>query len=131
MLPILLGIAAGVAIPAALHLAGFLESRFANGLLLVAIAVFYPAFAIHADSGVVTLGLQTLYFILFCGLAYWGMRKGLLALAGGIGLHGVFDLAMVSSMHPAPSWWPVFCGTVDITIAAILFLLVKSNRITP
>ena len=97
---------------------GLERSRLFYPLILVAIALFYVAFATTTgDMAAITdeAGIA----LLFVMVAVAGYRWGPLFVAFGAVAHGLFDLVHTEStgQHGAPDWWPAFCGAYDIMIA--------------
>ena len=129
MLAAFAGALSGAAIAGTMQVTGMLRERSGLAILLAAIAAFYPVFAVASGAGVGTIALHATAFLGFCALALTGYRRGGHLIAAGIVLHGVFDLAAVVTGHPAPAWWPSFCGALDIVAGGlILFFL---NRMAP
>lgn len=120
------GIFGGLAVILGMWRAGMLKERSGVAILLVAIAFFYPLFAVMDGEGIV---LHSVIFIAFLALAALGFRKGLGVLALGIVAHGVFDLITVFAGHPGPVWWPAFCGSLDIAAGLTLLAIIKMQRI--
>ncbi|GGL54193.1 hypothetical protein [Wenxinia marina] len=84
---------------------------------VVAIAAFYPAFAI-AEGDWAALGRHLGLFVIFVALAAWGSRAGLVVLGGALVAHGLIDLALLRADPPGPGWWPAFCASVDLLFGA-------------
>jgi hypothetical protein len=93
------------------------------GDVLVVIALAYVLFAVMAESPRIIV-VESGVAAAFIAVAVAGMRgttrrwAGRL-LAAGLAAHGVYDL-----VHPAvvvnpvvPTWWPLFCGVVDVLLA--------------
>ena len=72
--------------------------------------------------------------MLFIALSYWAFRlsgfNALLVLAIGYTGHSIYDFGhnalFVNS--GAPSWWPEFCGSVDLLIGIYLMALAASVK---
>ena len=94
------------------------------GNVLIVIALAYVLFAVMAEAPR-TIAIESTVAAAFVAVAIAAARgsnssraAGVL-LAVGLGAHGVYDL-----VHPAlvpnsavPSWWPLFCGVVDVLLA--------------
>jgi len=58
--------------------------------------------------------------------AFWILAAGLL-------LHGAYDLVhdQIVVNHAVPSWWPTFCGVVDILLGLWVARLALTDAETP
>ena len=127
MIGALLALAVGVFATAS----GLDRDRGFYPTVTIVIAAYYALFAVMGGS-TNALVLECVVGAAFLGAAVSGFRSSLwivvLALAG----HGVFDLAhsRVISNPGVPAWWPAFCLTYDVTAAAYLAWLLKTNRVT-
>jgi hypothetical protein len=67
----------------------------------------------------------------FIAAAAIGFRSSLWVVALALAAHGVFDLvhSRVISNPGVPAWWPAFCGAYDVTAAAYLAWLLRTDRI--
>ena len=92
------------------------------GNVLIVIALAYVLFAVMAEAPR-TIAIESTVASAFVAVAIAAVRGNSRAagvlLAVGLGAHGVYDL-----VHPAlvpnsavPSWWPLFCGVVDVLLA--------------
>jgi hypothetical protein len=91
--------------------------------VLIAIASYYVVFAvISATSSALALELTVASG--FLCLALLGHHRGYPGLsAGAILLHGVYDLLhepLGLSHTGVPSWWPVFCGVLDLVLGGCI-----------
>ena len=121
-LPVLVGITLGLASVGLMALAGIARERGSYAVAMVAIAAFYPVFAV--GRGWDTFAFHAVVASLFVGLAILGARKSLWWTVAAMALHGLFDvLDGVRAHDPSPDWWGPFCLGVDLTIAAALSLL--------
>lgn len=129
ILPLVVGCGVGAACVAVMYRLGMLEERSGTAVLVAAIAVFYPVFAIASAAGWPVIVFHLFICAAFLGAAAWGFQTGTLALAGLLVLHGVFD-AIAAVVHaPGPEWWPAFCAGVDIVAGLALFWLVRRKGI--
>ncbi len=107
--------------------AGMLAERSGTAVLLCAVALFYPVFAMQTlDFGNVALHL--IIFIGFATLARFGFQRGTHLLAGGLIGHGILDMGLHVVGAPGPIWWPAMCGAFDITAGAALVRLVQTGK---
>ncbi len=96
----------------------------------IVIASYYALFAVMGAS-TNALVLESIVGAVFLAAAASGFRSSLWVVVLALAAHGVFDLAHseVISNPGVPAWWPAFCLTYDVTAAAYLALLLKTNRI--
>ncbi len=129
MLPILTGI--GLAIPflAVSWWMGLAKERAFYATLLMAIAFFYPVFAIGTDLS--TLVVNTSVAALFIGAAFYGYAKLARALPVALAAHAGFDVGVARLGTPAPDWWAGLCIGADLTIAAIAFVALRPRADDP
>lgn len=93
-------------------------------VVLIFIAAYYLLFAVVGGSQS-ELWTESLFFLLFAGLAIAGFRASLWLVAGGLAAHGLFDLVhpMIVAGRGVPTWWPLFCLGADLAAAACLAIL--------
>ncbi|KFL37342.1 hypothetical protein N788_10100 [Arenimonas donghaensis DSM 18148 = HO3-R19] len=109
------------------------DSRWAYPALLATFPVYYWAFALlgaslHALPAEILAGMA---FIAIAHVAAWRKNRGTqVALAIGYLAHGVYDIFHDHWVSNAgvPSWWPEFCGSVDLLVGAYLMLLALRYR---
>lgn len=90
--------------------------------VLVVIALAYVLFAVMAGP-VSTIIAESALAAVFVGIAICGARwehpgsAGVL-IAVGLVVHGAYDLVhdFLITNAAVPSWWPVFCGVVDLAL---------------
>jgi len=129
LLPALLGFSAGVLIIWGMLRAGMLQDRSGLAVLLAAIALYYPVFAV-IEGDPLAVGFHALVFLGFAFVALRGFRTATYLLGGGLIAHGVFDLALIFLPAPGPAWWPVFCAAVDIAAGLLLIRLIQTRKVT-
>jgi hypothetical protein len=91
--------------------------------VLIVIALAYVLFAVM-DGASRTIIVESAIAAGFIAVAVVGaqranLRAAGLLVAGGLAAHGVYDLVH-SAVVPnpvVPSWWPLFCGVVDVLLA--------------
>ena len=117
--------------------AGKTENQpWAYPLVLATYPLFYFAFAVYAGS-IEALLYEVLYalpiFAVACIAAIKNLRFTLLLLAIGYFAHGVYDIVHEHLfINPGmPAWWPAFCGTIDILIAAYLAFQLRQSPTRP
>lgn len=127
LVPLAIGLLFGAITAAALQRTGVGRERGAWTVLLCAIAVFYPVFAVENGEGA-DLAVHSIIALVFVGLAVAGYGGVANVIAIGLVAHGVFDLAVVAMpssstlSRTAPEWWPAFCAGIDIVLGGVLAL---------
>ncbi len=133
----LYALAAGVAI--AIYIVVMLRKtklekrKWVYPLLLATFPVYYWVFAIYG-ADYTALQTELIAGILFIALSYWAYRlrnfNALLVLAVGYIGHAIYDFGhnalFVNS--GAPSWWPEFCGSIDMLIGIYFLIMAASLR---
>jgi len=96
----------------------------------IVIAYLYALFAVMGGS-TNALVLETVAGTAFLVAAVLGFRSSLWIVAVALAAHGLFDLVhgRINTNPGVPSFWPAFCGAYDLTAAAYLAWLLKSDRI--
>jgi hypothetical protein len=98
--------------------------------VLVVVAHYYVLFATIGGSSDALL-VELIGMAAFVLVAVLGFKWSSWLVAAGLAAHGVFDV-----VHPhvvqnpgVPDWWPAFCATFDVGIAALLavFALARSR----
>jgi hypothetical protein len=96
----------------------------------IVVASYYALFAaIGAPTS--ALVLESVAGTVFLVVAVSGFRSSLWVVVLALAAHGVFDLVhgRVISNPGVPFWWPGFCLTYDVTAAAYLAWLLRSERV--
>ena len=98
-------------------------------VVTIVIAFLYALFAVMGGS-THALVLESLVGTVFLAAAVWGFNSSLWIVAVALAAHGIFDFVhgMIISNPGVPGWWPLFCGTYDVTAAAYLAWLLRSGR---
>jgi hypothetical protein len=98
--------------------------------LTIGVASYYALFAVLGAS-TQALVLEALVGLVFLALAVLGFRSSLWVVAAALAMHGIFDFVhgKAISNPGVPGWWPLFCGTFDVTAAGYLAWLLKTGRI--
>ncbi|KIT17124.1 hypothetical protein [Jannaschia aquimarina] len=114
--PLAAGVVFGGATTGLLRATGMDRDRATGPILLAAIALFYPVFAIEAGTGP-EIALHIAIALAFLGVAVIGHARALPLVAAAMIGHGLFDIsAHVASDGPAPRWWGPFCLGVDVVL---------------
>ena len=109
------------------------KRRWTYPLLLSTFPVFYWVFAVYGSDST-ALQREVLAGLSFFALSYWAYRLGsssaLLVLGIGYTGHAIYDFGhnalFVNS--GAPSWWPEFCGSIDLLIGIYLLVMAASVK---
>lgn len=124
----LFGLATGVLT----SLIGMDRDRSLYPAMMIVIALLYCLFAVLGGS-IQALTIESVVGVIFIASAVAGFKYTLWFTVVGIVGHGLFDL-----VHPhlfenpgVPTWWPGFCGTIDIVLGLYLAWLISRNRIRP
>ena len=128
ILAALMGAGLGALLMLTLYHAEMLQERSGSAVLLAAVAVFYPVFAV-IEGDFADIFLHSTVFLGFAWLALRGFRYGMHVIAGGLLAHGLFDIGLIALSAPGPIWWPVFCASLDIVAAAAMIRLVQTGKI--
>ena len=96
----------------------------------IVIAYLYALFAVMGGS-TNALVLETVAGTAFLVAAVLGFRSSLWIVAVALAAHGLFDLVhgRIITNPGVPTFWPAFCGAYDLTAAAYLAWLLKSDRL--
>ena len=114
--PLAVGIVFALGAIVLLRTTGMDRDRASAPIILVAIALFYPVFAIE-NGGVGDIVVHAAIVALFAAFAIAGYMRGLAVVGVGMIAHGLFDVAMgYVDANPAPSWWAPFCLSVDVAL---------------
>ena len=115
----------GIAIPL-----GFARDRSFYATVMIVVATYYLLFAAMAGS-VQAFVFESLFAGVFVVAAIVGFRTHLWIAVAALALHGVFD-----AMHGylvvnpgVPAWWPAFCGSIDVVLAAGLGAYLRQEAI--
>jgi hypothetical protein len=106
-----------------LHRAGII------GLIVIAIAGFWPLFAV-ASVDDTQLVLHMALFAAFGAAAVFSHKLGISGLAAILMAHGLLNVALCTTPHPGPIWWPAFCAAYDVVLGAILLLSLTLRKPT-
>src|SRR3954447_11155093 len=96
---------------------------------MIVTASYYALFAVLGGSSH-ALALEVLAGVVFLALAVAGFKSSLWLVAGALVAHAIFDLVRGSVINNpgVPSWWPPFCLSLDLALAAYLAWLLVSGR---
>lgn len=122
----------GIAIGVLTSLIGMDRDRSLYPTMMIVIALLYCLFAVMGGS-TQALMIESVIGIIFIVSAVAGFKSTLWFTVAGIVGHGLFDLVHPHVFHNpgVPTWWPGFCGSIDIVLGLYLAWLITRNRIRP
>ncbi len=129
-MPAVIGILLAIAIVALGRIAGLDRDRAYYPVALIVIGSYYVLFALMSGDRSALVG-ELVFAGLFAATAVVGFRISLWIVVVGMALHGLFDFvrAMFLPGSGVPSWWPAFCGSIDVALACGLAALLLSGRL--
>ena len=126
-MPYIVAIVLALLIAVVTRVSGMDRDRAVYPVALIVIGFYYVLFATMGGS-TAALITESIVATVFVVIAMLGYRVSLWIVALGIAGHGLFDFFV----HPhlvtnagMPSWWPAFCGTIDIALAIICAILLN------
>lgn len=124
------GIILGIAVGIFSTVVGLDRDRALYPAILVVIASYYGLYAVLGGSNTAIV-LETLVGLLFVAVAAVGFRVDLWIVAAGTVGHGIFDIFhhLIIENPGLPTWWPMFCMSIDITLGVYLAWLLWSKRV--
>ena len=125
---VILGIGVGIFSTAV----GLDRDRALYPAMLVVIASYYGLFAVVGGSNI-AIANETIAAAVFVVIAAVGFRTNLWLVAAGITGHGVFDIFhhLLIENPGLPTWWPMFCMSIDIVLGAYMALILLLKRTNP
>lgn len=126
------GIVLGIAIGIFSTLVGLDRDRPLYPTALIVIASYYGLFAVVGGSNAAIVN-ESIAAVIFIAIAAVGFRTNLWLVAAGIIGHGIFDIFhhLLIDNPGLPSWWPMFCMSIDIVIGAYLAVMLAWKKIAP
>ena len=127
-MPIVVGVLLAIAIAALAKFTRFDEERSFYSTVLVIIASYYVLFAVLGGSNH-ALVWELVIAIAFSTVAIIGALFLPTLVGAGIMAHGLFDLVhdMIIENPGVPTWWPTFCGSIDVFLGLWVILLAHSR----
>jgi uncharacterized membrane protein HdeD (DUF308 family) len=127
-MPIVVGVLLGIAIAALAKFTRFDEERSFYSTVLVIIASYYVLFAVLGGSSH-ALVWELLIAVAFSTVAIIGALFLPTLVGIGIIAHGLFDLVhdMIIENPGVPTWWPAFCGSIDVVLGLWVMTLARSR----
>lgn len=126
------GVILGIGIGIFATVVGLDRDRALYPATLIVIASYYCLFAVVGASNAVLVN-ETIVAVVFVAIAVIGFRTNLWIVAAGIAGHGVLDIFhhLIIDNPGLPTYWPMFCMSIDIVLGAYLALMLARKRIAP
>jgi hypothetical protein len=123
--PYLTGIVLALSTAALGRFAAFDRDRVFYPTVLIVTASYYALFAVLGGS-TSALIVESMVVTLFVVAAIAGFKINLWFVIAGLVAHGVFDLlhALIVTNPGVPVYWPAFCMSYDVALAAIVYWIV-------
>ncbi|MDF0643958.1 MAG: hypothetical protein P0111_07995 [Nitrospira sp.] len=127
-MPLVVGVLLAIAIAALAKFTRFDEERSFYSTVLVIIASYYVLFAVLGGSSH-ALVWELVIAVAFSTVAIIGALFYPTLVGTGIVAHGLFDLVHDSLIENAgvPTWWPTFCGSIDVLLGLWVIALTRSR----
>jgi hypothetical protein len=112
---------------------GFDRDRSYYATVLAVIGLLYGLWAVMSGS-TTTLLLESIGITVFLILSVLGFKISQWFLVAGLAAHGLYDYfhSHFFTNSGVPVFWPMFCGSYDVTAAVYLaWLLVRRRAPTP
>lgn len=128
MLPIVVGVLLGVGIAALGKFTRFDQDRSFYFTVLVVIASYYVLFAVMGGSGQALIW-ELVVAAVFSTVAIVGALFFPRLVGMGIVAHGLFDFVHdgIVENQGVPTWWPGFCGSIDVVLGLWVISLARSR----
>jgi hypothetical protein len=126
----LVGVLLAAAVGLFARVVGLDRDRAFYPTVTIVIGMLYALFAVMGGSTPALL-IESLVGAVFIAAAVVGFRSSLWIVVAALAGHGLFDLVHGGfvSNPGVPAFWPAFCGAYDVTAAAGLAWLLRSERI--
>jgi hypothetical protein len=125
MIPVIIGISAGLLVILIFVLLKQIDKPVVYGLILSGIGFLYPGFTWSDTTALIITSAQAIIFVF---IAWYGIKKSLYILGAGYFLHGIWDLAynLFPGSSLIPPHYDLFCLSIDFTIGAYLLIIAKN-----
>ena len=127
---LLVGIILALVLAIFASVVGFDRDRAFYATVMAVIALLYGLFAAISGS-TSTLLLEGIGITAFLVVSVLGFKISQWFLVAGLAAHGIFDFfhGHLIENSGVPVWWPMFCGSYDVTAAAYLAWLLRRRRV--
>jgi len=128
LIPVIVGVLLAAGIAALAKFTRFDEDRSFYATVLVIIASYYVLFAVLGGSSLALIW-ELVIALAFSTVAIIGALFLPTLLGIGIMAHGLFDLVhdMIIENSGVPTWWPTFCGSIDVLLGLWVMTLTRSR----
>ena len=118
---LLIGIILALALAIFATVVGFDRDRSYYATVLAVIGLLYGLWAVMSGS-TATLLLESIGIVAFLVVSVLGFKISQWFLVAGLAAHGVYDYfhGHLFTNSGVPAFWPMFCGSYDVTAAAYL-----------
>jgi len=126
---LLVGVILALALAIFASVVGFDRDRSYYATVLAVIGLLYGLWAVLSGS-TTTLLLESIGIVAFLILSVLGFKISQWFLVAGLAAHGVYDYfhGYLFTNSGVPAFWPMFCGSYDVTAAAYLAWLLRRRH---
>ena len=126
MIPVIIGILAGLLVITTVAVFKHLDKPSMYALILSGIGFLYVGFTWTDKVSLIINCLQAIFFLF---MAYYGMKKNFVLLIAGYFLHGSWDLLydLFPNSDLIPPHYDLFCLSIDFTFGFYLLSLKYFN----
>ena len=128
----LMGLGLGLVTAALGRIAGFDRERAFYATILMVIPCYYILFAVMGGS-TRALTIACAVTVVFFAIAIAGFRSNPWLISGGLAAHGIYDYIhrYFAEDSGVPLWWPAFCLTIDVVLAAVVATILVQDKENP
>ncbi len=125
------GVILGIVVGIFSSVVGLDRDRALYPAILVVIASYYCLFAVLGGSSTALVS-EIIAALVFVVIAAVGFRTNLWLVAAGTVGHGVFDIFhhLIIDNAGLPTWWPMFCMSIDVVLGAYAAFMLARHRVT-
>lgn len=130
---LVVGVALGVFVWVFGRLVGLDRERAYYATILLVVASYYALFAVMGGS-VPALLMESVAVVVFWAVTVLGFKRNQWGIVAGLAGHGAFDCVhgLLVTNPGMPVWWPYFCGSIDVTMAAgLAWIVLKTDTKSP
>jgi len=129
LIPLIAGVLLAVVVAALGKVTRFEQDRGFYPTVLIIIASYYVLFAILGGSSH-ALFWESVVAVAFSAIAVFGSLRFPLLVGAAIAAHVLFDLVhhVIIQNPGVPSWWPIFCSSIDVPLGLWVMSLYRSRR---
>lgn len=131
-MPYVIGIILALATVVLGRSVGFDRDRAFYPVVLIITASYYVLFAVMGGSAGALI-IELIVMTAFVAVAIAGFKFNIWLVVAAMAGHGVFDLARgyFITNPGVPVWWPAFCLTYDVVVAAVVAILIRGRTRAP